>query len=295
LSVIENILKEGKEKGLSTTSEICYNVIKPQTEANKCALVDQIPDGNDDKLVAPATCFVSHAWSYNLEDSVDVMRQFEEEHPRTYFWFDLVINNQHDTSERPFEWWCNTFQESIEKIGTVVLVLAPWDNPTPLKRSWCLFEIMCSMNAGEKVDLKIRLPTHQEDAFIKGLEEDHKSAINALIGVKTEESEAFSESDKKNIFKAVEESIGFHNLNSKINDQMRLWFVEEGQKGVKKIEESEEDVSENVDFANLCGQLGNMLWGLGELKKALEYYEKALNICQKVLGDDHPQTKRNPQ
>ena len=30
---------------------------------------------------------------------------------------------------------------------------------------------------------------------------------------------------------------------------------------------------------------------MGDYEKALEYYNKALNICEKVLGEKHPHTK----
>ena len=109
-------------------------------------------------MVADATVFISHTWRYDLADSIDVMEQHEKSHPGSVFWFDLVMNNQHGTSTRPFEWWRHTFQHSIEQIGTVILVLVPWSSPVPLTRAWCLFEIMCSLNANQ-VDFRIRMPT----------------------------------------------------------------------------------------------------------------------------------------
>ena len=120
---------------------------------------------------------------------------------------------------------------------------------------------------------------------------DHRSAINALIGVKTEESDAFLATDKENIFKAVEASIGFAKLNSMVNDQMRLWFVQQGTRAVQQLEASGTDLSEDTEFVASCGQLGNMLYGFGQHELALELFAKALRIYRKELGEDHPLTQ----
>ena len=152
--VLRDLLQEAQALGLTTTTEVCNGLIKPRTEKNRCAYADTLPAG----MVADATVFISHTWRYDLADSIDVMEQHEKSHPGSVFWFDLVMNNQHGTSTRPFEWWRHTFQHSIEQIGTVVLVLAPWSSPVPLTRAWCLFEIMCSLNANQ-VDFRIRMPT----------------------------------------------------------------------------------------------------------------------------------------
>ena len=123
------------------------------------------------------------------------------------------------------------------------------------------------------------------------MRDDYESATNALIGVKTEESNAFLATDKDNIFKAVEASIGFQKLNSMVNDQMRLWFVQQGTRAVQQLEASGTDLSEDTEFAASCGQLGNMLYGFGQHELALELFAKALRIYQKMLGEDHPLTQ----
>ena len=285
--VLRDLLQEAQGLGLSSTTEVCNGLIKPRTEEQKCAYVDTLPAD----AVADATVFISHAWRYDLADSVDVMEQYEAEHPGSVFWFDLVMNNQHGTAERPFEWWCHTFQHSIEQIGTVVLVLAPWRSPIPPTRSWCLFEIMCSLNAGcEKVDFRIRMPTAQASEFVNALRRDSSSAMGALIGVKTEESEAFLPTDKENIFKAVEASIGFQQLNSMVNDQMRLWFVQQGMDAVEELEASGADLSGDLRFADTCVNLAGMLNDFGRHKDVLQLNAKALRILQQVFGEEHGTT-----
>jgi hypothetical protein len=141
LGVHINVLLEmSSEYPGKRTEEVCALFVKPQTAKKRCAYIHllqdaKLPDGTP--LVAPATCFVSHAWKCQMHDVVDCMVQHSEKNPGSYFWFDLVTNNQHEaTNANSFEWWCTTFRESIKAIGSVLLVMTPWDNPIPLTRVW---------------------------------------------------------------------------------------------------------------------------------------------------------------
>ena len=125
--VLRDLLQEAQGLGLSSTTEVCNGLIKPRTEEQKCAYVDTLPAD----AVADATVFVSHAWRYDLADSIDVMEQHEKEHPGSVFWFDLVMNNQHGTAERPFEWWCHTFQNCCEATTAC-------QHTSPLRHLWLI-------------------------------------------------------------------------------------------------------------------------------------------------------------
>ena len=90
---------------------------------------------------------MSHAWSYKfLTVVVDCLVQYEAEHPSTYFWFDLFINNQNTAANLPQEWWKTTFRKSIKNIGAVMLVMSPWKDPIPTTRAWCLWEIFSALS-----------------------------------------------------------------------------------------------------------------------------------------------------
>lgn len=101
--------------------------------------------------------------------------------------FDLVCNSQHGTVERPFEWWQTTFRASIAAIGRVALVLAPWEDPIPLTRCWCLFEIFTAVAAGEgEVELQVRLPASQRPAFVEALAGDFEVVMDTLVRVESQ-------------------------------------------------------------------------------------------------------------
>ena len=218
IQVLRDLAVRAKVAGAATTADVCQKVIKPATQEQQCALVDTLtglfvralvclfvclfvrfvcffrshtsPTGGSRALVAPATVFVSHAWRYEYSLVVAVLEAYAEEHPDTFFWFDLVMNNQHKAMDYPFEWWCSTFKENIAAIGTVVLVMAPWSDPVPLTPAWCLWEIFSAATA-EGVELKVRLPPAEQASFGTALDKDMKAAMNVLVRVQAERSEAF--------------------------------------------------------------------------------------------------------
>jgi hypothetical protein len=67
----------------------------------------------------------------------------------------------------PHAWWTRTFRRSVKQIGRTVLVLQPWHEPLPLKRSWCLWEIFCTLDGG--AELEVVLTPAQRRAFQAGL------------------------------------------------------------------------------------------------------------------------------
>jgi hypothetical protein len=87
--------------------------------------------------VRKANVFVSHAWRYRFLDVIDALKAHfsSEDLSNIVIWSDLFSNNQNQTDDIPFEWWCGTFQHSIHSIGRTVAVFFPWENPIPLSRA----------------------------------------------------------------------------------------------------------------------------------------------------------------
>ncbi len=96
---------------------------------------------------------------------------FVASQPDIYIWFDLFSNNQHKAPNLPFEWWRDTFLNAIGKIGRVVMVLSPWNNPIPFTRAWCLWEIYCAVSTESKFEVAITpdpdSPDSEETSFPK--------------------------------------------------------------------------------------------------------------------------------
>ena len=90
--------------------------------------------------VGDATGFLSHAWKYIHAQLIGAVEAFfaaapPEETP--YLWLDICTVNQVEQSSFPEDYFYTTFKDGIRAIGRTLLVLQPWRDPIPLKRSWC--------------------------------------------------------------------------------------------------------------------------------------------------------------
>ena len=78
------------------------------------------------------------------------------EHPDAYFWLDLFTNNQNALASKDFEWFQTTFRKGVREVGQVLLFFSPWNDPIPIHRTWCLYEIITALE-DTKITLHIKL------------------------------------------------------------------------------------------------------------------------------------------
>ena len=232
----------------ATTADICFQVVKPMTEGANTSLASSLLhvgafDGGGAQYVSTATVFVSHAWRYRAKDAFDTMEAYAEQQAAVggapvYFWFDIFTNNQHNTMSLPQLWWRDAFKKGVEFIGHTLLIVAPWNDPAPLKRAWCLWEILSTVEeneAGEeKAELTIEVPPSQEEDFETSLAEKFELVHSAVSNIDMRNADAFSQDDKKMIYDAVNSTVTFPVLNQMIIEQMRDWLAEHGHAAFEK-------------------------------------------------------------
>jgi hypothetical protein len=151
-----------KLNGLTTT-EIKEKFILPMTEQHKCSLNDLLREIKHPAYHEKADVFVSHAWKYEFVKVVDILKHHFTARPDVVIWFDVFSINQHQETSLDYGWWATTFRNAIAEFGHTVMVLMPWDDPIPLKRAWCLFELFCTHDTGSLLIPggagRVRLPT----------------------------------------------------------------------------------------------------------------------------------------
>ncbi len=113
----------------------------------------------------------------------------------------MFSNNQNSTTALDFEWWTGTFKSAIENIGYTVVVLAPWNDPIPLQRAWCLFEMYCTAATGSRFE--IAMSPNEEIAFLDDLVSDSGVINRMLAQIDVQKSEATVQEDKDRIFQIV--------------------------------------------------------------------------------------------
>jgi tetratricopeptide (TPR) repeat protein len=274
-----------------TTEQVVRHVVMPATLVpdGEPVTYAELQSGATDKgrpLVAPATRFVSHAWSYQFAYLLSALATLPdaEEH---YFWIDIFVSAQHKALTLPQEWWSTAFRQAIAGIGHTVLVLYPWDAPVPLTRSWCLWEIFCTLDT-EK-ELTIVLSHAEQEALQKALMSEFVSIKMAMYKIDTREAQASKEADREMINAAIEKTAGgFTEVSNRVHDRLGQWLAHVARVIAVKLLRDKGDTHEET--SQFMDKLANLLMDQGKLDEAELLYREALRGLRDKLGDTHPST-----
>ena len=267
-----------------TTSHVKRSIIVPLTAASKLSLCAQMQQEGDAR-VQTATWFVSHPWQIMFLDLVRALESFFADKAGAIIWLDLLSTSQHATFDKPPEWWQETFCSAIGRMGQMVMVMTPWDNPICLSRAWCLIELHACRSSGSR--LGVALPPSERSRFIAEIVAKSKAYYDMLGRVNTAKSECSRETDKQRIFAAVEAlEGGFAGLDRGVLHSMTEWLERQLQ----------DEVADAVaagrvdDECKMMCALGGLLNEKGEYDRAFTLFEESLLKRQRILGDDHPDT-----
>ena len=110
-------------------------------------------------------------------------------------------------------------------IGHVVMVLSPWENPVPLTRAWCLWEVYCCNVVGAQ--FSVTLGREERGRFEEALCENSGVLLDAFAGIDVANAEAGKEEDRAMILAAVRATEGgTSGVNALVMGLMRDVFVE---------------------------------------------------------------------
>ena len=131
-------------------------------------------------------------------------------------------------------------RQAVCQTGTTLLILDPWDEPVTFTRVWCLFEALWTLIEGSA--LEVMFPQSEREvvlcmhftslllrwlpwqAFAAALMDEERSdfrVITALSKLDVRTATATVKSDIAMIFKMIEDSVGFHELNTQVTDALR--------------------------------------------------------------------------
>ena len=307
-----------------STAWVKFNVVLPATGPT----VSPFTALMDGAHVAPATAFISHAYDDEFLGAVDAIAALEaREGTSAFYYFDLLVVNQHGQGAVvPFEVLQDEFGGSVAAIGRTLLVLK-WDNPVPLKRAWCVFEMGTTLAV--RAEMKVIMPPTDVAAFKEALVKDFDSLTYKTCRVDVEKASAREASDLANIKRAIEEGGGFLKTNQLVIGAMQAWMVEEARAALEEMPAEERATSALINnLASLLytqGKLGDaepldrealagcrrtlgdehpdtlgsiynfagLLWKQGKKAEALEMYRQELEVSRRVLGEDHPETQKH--
>ena len=173
------------------------------------------------------------------------------------------------------------FRDNIGKLKRTLLVLE-WDDPKPLNRAWCLWEMVSTVDTRSEFHVLMSPENHK--SFATALVNDFDSIVFKTCNVNLRSAQAFNSSDRDNIFKVVEATAGFEEVNKVVIGIMRGWMVESGKGALLGLPEEERAVS------LLQNNLALLLQDQGKLSEAETLYREALEVKRRTLGATHPST-----
>ena len=118
-----------------------------------------------------ATLFVSHAWNGLFLDLVAALEHSYAKDTFHRFWIDIFTVPQNDEDRPMNEDDPNSLYEAIDEIlvsiGSIVVVLTPFDHPAYLNRIWCLYELYFALE--EDLRIAILLPPRERRRLLSFL------------------------------------------------------------------------------------------------------------------------------
>jgi tetratricopeptide (TPR) repeat protein len=271
-----------------TTTDVCNEFVKPKTQQYRCSYCNYLEASKHAGYGASADVFISHAWKYKFLDVVDILSDHFKDREDITIWFDLFTNNQHQAVDLEYNWWATTFLNSIKDFQYTVMILIPWNDPIPLKRAWCLFELYCTHQTGCRFE--VAMGDKGRNEFTKVLDTgDAEEVLNNMLGsIDVSRSEAYFAADREKIIATVREKVGLSHLNGIVLSLMRDWVL--------SMSLNEFDVRKK-DFGELDPRTLMAMHNLGVIYEHVGKYEEAEMLImqchqkrQAILGDNHAHT-----
>lgn len=265
-----------------TTSEVCEKFIQPMTKHTQNSLCDLLAS-NTHSDIGPAQVYVSHAWGCTFTDVIDALLYHFRSNPHVIIWMDIFSINQIFFPSLEKELF-NKLEEIIESIGHTVLITAQWKLHIPLYRTWCLYEIYCSIITNCKFEL-IMSASHKQ-VFLVDICKDPQGELDKLmVAINIQNSLSFKLEDHSQILGILENRIGFSGFNTIVCHRIRDWIIEKLQHEIV-IENQKGNIHE-LKYISLHHALGSLLVQQGKYDIAEGILQLCLKMITKKFGDDH--------
>ena len=92
-----------------------------------------------------------------------------------------------------------------------------WEDPKPLKRAWCVWEMASSVGK----TMAVIMSPKEAERFERALVNDFDSLVKKLCAVDVAKAEAFHASDRERILAAVRNTVGVDTVNEQVAEELR--------------------------------------------------------------------------
>jgi WD40 repeat protein/tetratricopeptide (TPR) repeat protein/NAD-dependent SIR2 family protein deacetylase/tRNA A37 threonylcarbamoyladenosine biosynthesis protein TsaE len=247
-------------------------------------LVSQADSGFFDKFSGPATVHVSHAWDSMFEDLLSSLVKHNEgenlpNRKKNFYWIDIFCQSRR-LCTFPTKSWTAKLDDHLTRVGKMLLIISPWNEPKTLKRARCVWELHRALN---KLAGKVELEITTSQSQVRVLRADISMQMYAIptallsVGVKIHDVHGSNESDVR-----AEIEASLVNLNSGIKSRLRWLYV-------SLAEEIGKDKVGGEEGAKLMNNLAACMDEMGEYHRAAEFYENALTRMLALTGGKPPE------
>ncbi|KAF0700901.1 Aste57867_8587 [Aphanomyces stellatus] len=187
-------------------------------------------------------------------------------------WFCMFNNNQHQIANqiKEFSFWVDSFQTALRAIGNVVMVLSPWNNPTTLTRTWCVFQIYVAIVTNARFE--VTMGKTQKQSFLQDIH-DKIPFFDMLGTIKCEASQTAVPSDYDNIRNILKPP------NLKFADLDRMVFRVFQELMVRTVQ-TQIETSVGADKARWHFVMGQLFLAMESLMDAQTSFEAAVAIYE---------------
>ena len=271
-----------------TTKDACEEIIQPLTRRSKRSLIECLAtvDASSEgahctvSMVGEAEAFISHAWKYEFSDAVDSLLLWHRTKRKggaltapgqCYLWFDIATVPQHPEKQLtlPEDYFYNEFREGVKAIGNTVLIMIPANDPIPLTRAWCVWEIFCTLDTDAKFETALT-PADQHCRNTRSMLQHVSSDVSKAT--------SWNRSDTIRILEACERIAGGGGCKAIDAMVLQAFALDQVQHGISvhehavvKVLEQQSVQRENLISLGLFLQFSSLSLGAIAAKRVAQY------------------------
>ena len=295
-----------------TVHDAIDSVIRPLTMSPKCSVAQALKrqkaaDEAGKPYAAPATVFFVYTDDALVSDLLAIIERYAASQPKVedvYVCIDMLCTNQHapPTSSLPMLWWQSSFRHGLKAIGSACLALHPWDEPPPLKRSWCLWQLHSALQL--ELPLAIETTAPEAERLAKKLVADMDAPMKLLDTRRDgwrSQAEAPTDAQRASVERAIDKASsssssssssgggggdlpGWEEFGRKLADVLHKWLLERAKKVLEDLPAEERGTSTLVD------RVAKLLQDFGDLEAAEPLCREQVESRAKALGEHHSDT-----
>ena len=116
----------------------------------------------------------------------------------------------------------NALRSEMIRSAHVLMCLHPWNQPVPLRRMWCLFELFTAVSNG--VELTMCFGEEDASALYTAIANGYFDAEDAVGEIDAANAGASLASDKDMIMRLIDEQVGLDRFNSEMREYLLKAF-----------------------------------------------------------------------